>query len=202
MTSSIRGGGVLPVPAVAGDGDRGGEMPEEGLDDGAGDGPRRGRGVPGGEFTGADTVGDDADDQGVVHGGEFRGGEPLEYRGEQVIMAAELPFHGTRRHAGELGDIARCCGDESAVGDEGGRRVEDVGTGITVRVVGRETAGRVVVKGAGSLGEWPWASELPTVVLPTVVEWVSEAVIMVEPSVVGCVVSGDSPSGRRLRTVL
>lgn len=71
-----------------------------------------------------------------------------------------------------------------------------------VRDVGRETAGRVVVKGAGSLGECPWASELPTVVLPTVVEWVSEAVIMVEPSVVGCVVSGDSPSGRRLRTVL
>lgn len=66
MTSSIRGGGVFPVPAVAGDGDRGGEMPEEGLDDGAGDGPRRGCGVPGGEFTGADTVGDDADNQGVV----------------------------------------------------------------------------------------------------------------------------------------
>ncbi|WP_315151237.1 hypothetical protein [Corynebacterium variabile] len=108
-------------------------------------------------------------------------------------MAAELPFHGTRRHAGELGDIARCCGDESAVGDEGGRRVEDVGTGITVRVVGRETAGRVVVKGAGSLGEWPWASELPTVVL------VSEAVMMGEPSVVGCVVSTGSPSGRLLR---
>jgi hypothetical protein len=57
-----------------------------------------------------------------------------------------------------------------------------------VREVDRETAGRVVVKGAGSLGEWPWASELPTVVLvalPVVVGRVSEAVMMVEPSVVG-----------------